>query len=463
MGTVLPSNAELIDLEYRAKKYDESNAPLYVSYPTSSYWTQTAGESRFFADLSAVRNPFLYFHFPFCENVCHYCMCYKVPGMTKDAVGRYVKAMTREIDLKSATWGRGDPITHIHWGGGTPTCLEADAIKRVFGTVARRFSVDVNGGGSISIEAYPSAATVTREKLAVLRRLGFNEISFGVQDLDERVQRTINRSCTFEEIKTVSDWSKREGFKVHIDLCSGLPFQELGGFENTMKSIVSLEPDRVAMLTYVHYPLLYENQRRIPASSIPNSFMRVMLSQLAGSVFSEAGYKKVGFDHFVRPDNVLFKAYQAGRVGRDLMGYSVGERTNFVGFGSSAISFLNGTFYHNAMTVDDYQRKLEENSLPLHAHNAYTLSTDDRIRNDIIQRSVLTYSRIDKKAIEGAYGIQFDEYFRDEMARMKVLEKDGLVDCRAPSEITVTPIGRNFSRHIASVFDRYYRKAVRKG
>jgi oxygen-independent coproporphyrinogen-3 oxidase len=226
-----------------------------------------------------------------------------------------------------------------------------------------------------------------------------------------------------------------------------------------MQLICSLLPDRVAMLTYVHYPLLYENQRRIPLASVPNSFMRVMLSQLAEQIFNDAGYKKIGFDHFVRPGNSLYKAYVAGNVGRDLMGYSVGGRKDFIGFGCSAISFMNGAYYHNAMKPDDYANKVRRGALPLDDRNSYALSRDDIIRNDIIQRGVLSYFCIDKKSIDDTYGITFDDYFGRELEKLVPLEKDGLVDLGDPSKIVVTAQGRHFCRHIASVFDRYYRKS----
>jgi oxygen-independent coproporphyrinogen III oxidase len=458
---MLPSSAELLNIEYLSKKYDESNAPLYISYPSTSYWTDNADAIKYAADCSSVRNPFLYFHFPFCENICHYCMCYKVPGMTKEQIKRYVGNLADEIELKAALRESAlqDRVTHLHWGGGTPTCLDCDDISSVVEAISRHFNMNTRKGGSISIEAYPNVKMVTEEKLSLLRTLGFNEISFGVQDLDERVQQAINRSCRFEELATLVETSKRKGFNVHIDLCYGLPFQELGGFEKTMNMVLSLEPDRVAMLTYVHYPLIYKNQRHIPLASVPNSFMRVMLSKLAEDVFASANYKKIGFDHFVKHDNVLYKAAIEGTIARDLMGYSVGERKNFIGFGSSAISFLNGTYYHNAMDLGNYQKKVECKEIPLDGRNAYTLNRDDVIRNEIIQTEILSRFCVDKKAINDRFGITFDEYFSGEMDKLVFLEKDGLVSLGDPLKIVVTALGRHFCRHIASVFDRYYRKA----
>jgi oxygen-independent coproporphyrinogen-3 oxidase len=188
--------------------------------------------------------------------------------------------------------------------------------------------------------------------------------------------------------------------------------------------------------------------------------MRVMLSKLAEDVFTDANYKKVGIDHFVRSDNALYHAYTSGDVGRDLMGYSIGERRNFIGFGCSAISFLNGTYYHNALKLDDYTNCISNGTLPLDHGHSHVMTLDDTIRSGIILRDILGYFRVDKKAIGEKYGIAFDDYFSGEMEKLALMERDGLVDLGDPWKIVVTELGNYFCRHVASVFDRYHRKGA---
>lgn len=448
---------ELLPLEHLARKYDEANVPLYLSYPTSGYWNTNAAEDDYIRSLKTVRHPFLYVHFPFCEDVCHYCMCYKVPSIPTEKRKRYLDCVAREIAMKSEhlSFDVNKVTTQMHWGGGTPTCMEPQEIEMVYKAIETTFPLKETRSSGCSIEAFPRATTVTDEKIALLSALGFNEISFGVQDLDERVQRSINRSSSFSELATVVERSRKYGLRVHIDLCYGLPFQEISGFGQTIREVLTLRPDRVAMLTYVHYPLLFPNQRNIPTMSIPNSFMRVLLSLHAEELFREAGYEKIGFDHYVLPDNTLAIADKIGKVNRDLMGYSVSERNNFIGFGSSAISFLGNTFYHNTMTVDEYVSNVENGTLPVQNDNACTMTDDDQIRNYVIQTSILTNFVIDVNVIEHRFDVSFADYFSDELAHLERLKKDGLITMSKPGLITITETGKLFCRHIAAVFDRY--------
>jgi oxygen-independent coproporphyrinogen-3 oxidase len=384
-------------------------------------------------------------------------MCYKVPSLSTEKRKQYLDCVAREITMKSEYLSlKGNQATaQMHWGGGTPTCMEPQEMEMIFNKIEKSFSIQQTQNGSCSIEAFPRATTVTEEKIALLSALGFNEISFGVQDLNERVQSAINRSSSLSELATIVERCRKHDLRVHIDLCYGLPFQEIGSFEQTIRDVLSLRPDRVAMLTYVHYPLLFPNQRNIPIMSIPNSFMRVMLALHAEELFSEAGYEKVGFDHYVLPENSLAIADKAGDVTRDLMGYSVSKRKNFIGFGSSAISFLDGTYYHNAMTVSEYISSVANEKLPLHSDNACSMTDDDLIRNHLIQTSILTNFIIDMKDIESRFSVSFADYFSKEMVQLEKLEKDGLVTLSKPGLITITESGKLFCRHIAAVFDNY--------
>jgi oxygen-independent coproporphyrinogen-3 oxidase len=317
------------------------------------------------------------------------------------------------------------------------------------------FSGEVDA--SISIEAYPDPDYVTLEKLRLLRDMSFTEISFGVQDFDERIQRVINRRCSPAVLRGLVEMARSCGFRVHVDLLYGLPFQGLNELESSIRLIAAMDPDRVAMQCYAHYPFVYPAQRNIPTSSVPNSFTRVLLAMLAEDLLTSAGYNRVGFDYFVKTGDPLHAAAMRGELNRDLMGYSSDERRECLGSGMGAISFLSGAFFHNRRTLDEYLNDLEENRLPLERRTSHRLSADDAIRSRVIQTAVLGRLRIDKGEIESTLQVPFDEYFSDEQRMLSDFADDGLVECGDSKIIRLTGHGRFFARHIAKVFDTYYR------
>jgi oxygen-independent coproporphyrinogen III oxidase len=450
----------LTELEYLSKKYDETNIPLYLSYPTTSFWKDDIdGEScaRAFRDNPP---PFLYFHFPYCKTACYYCCCYKTVSSDDADKDRYIAYLEKELKLKMKALGR-DRLTnirHMHWGGGTPTTLSCGQIERAFSSISRYAELSGGEDSSLSIEAYPDPDTLTGEKLALLRRLGFNELSLGVQDFDARIQKTINRDNPPETVKGIVRQARGLGFRIHIDLCYGLPFQGLNELERTIAHVLEMGPDRIAAFPYAHYPLGFPLQRKIPASSLPNSFIKGLLIRHASGLLAEAGYGKVGIDHFVRKDNRLCAASREKTVIKDFMGYSVGERGSFLGFGASAIGFSGRAYHHNSCSLEKYFGSLDRGEWPLEAGMAHALTEDDRIRGELILRSVLCDFSIDKERIGTAHGIRFDEYFREELAALSSYQKDGLVTDPSGDVISVTPEGRYAARHIAHVFDAYYSK-----
>ncbi len=448
----------LLELEYLSKKYDETNMPLYLSYPTTSWWKSTLDEASLVQSYHQEVNPFLYFHFPYCKEACYYCCCYK--EVTKDESKKeiYVQYLEKEFlrKLQVLQIDQFNKVQHLHWGGGTPTYLSCSQIENIFATIAPKIELADPADSSISIEAYPDDEVLTYEKLSLIRNLGFNEISLGIQDFDDRVQKTINRNCKPETVRKIAGQAGELGFRIHIDLCYGLPFQGRHELEKTINLIAALNPDRIALFPYVHYPMLFPLQRRIPAASVPNSFIRILLLMQAEEMFAVHGYKKVGIDHFVKANNPLYQAACKQKVIKDFMGYSVDQRRSFIGFGNAAISFLGNNFYHNTIILKDYYQQLDEEQLPLEKAMAHSLSPDDLIRNRVIQKSILSDQVIDKKAISREFGINFDEYFQAELTLLQEYEKDGLIDSAAGDRITLTAMGKVLARHIARVFDRYY-------
>lgn len=454
-------NKEILELEYLAKKYDETNIPLYLSYPTTSWWKDEVDEAAFVQRYQKQSKPFLYFHFPYCQKACYYCCCYKYVTSDESKKDIYIQYLEKEFRNKLSLLGieRLTNIAHMHWGGGTPTYMSCKQIDKVFNFISKKITFSDDANTSISIEAYPDDEMINHEKLKLLRTLGFNEISFGIQDFNKRIQKTINRDCKEGVVKKIINTAKQLGFKVHVDLCYGLPFQGISELEYTVKTVAKMEPDRIALFPYAHYPVLFPMQRYIPSSSLPNSFVKIMLAKIAEEIFAANGYFKVGIDHYVKKDNPLYKASLEDKVIKDFMGYSVEQRKYFIGFGNSAISFFGNGMYHNIISLNDYYESIDKKKIPLEKNMGHFLSRDDLIRNKLIQKSILCDFAIRKDEIENEFEIYFDDYFKSELKTLIDYEKDGLVESIDSNTIRITHHGKHLSRHIAYVFDKYYQKA----
>jgi oxygen-independent coproporphyrinogen-3 oxidase len=451
------SHKELGRVEYLSSKYDETNMPTYISYPTTGYWKRQVSDEDFVRELARVTSPFLYFHFPFCKKACFYCACYKTVAADPSAWDGYISRLATEYNRKLDAAGIDQlmGITQMHWGGGTPTYMTPLQIERAFREIEKRAQLVKAESSSLSIEAYPAEDMIDRAKLKLLKDLGFTEISYGVQDFDRKTQAVINREYGPETMRRVIDAAREVGLRVHIDLCYGLPFQGLNEFEFTLREIVASKPNRVATYPYSHYPLLFPAQRMIPSASIPNSFTKVLLARTADEILSENGYAKIGFDHFVRKDDVMYEQFRGRRVQRDFMGYSVDQRKQLLGFGNSAISVLNDASFHNLGKMESYAASLAAGNLGLDPSLSHSLSEDDRVRKRVMLKSILTYGEIDKDEIEQEFGVDFDSYFAAELAKLGEMKRDGLI-ANGGSKIRLTKDGEFFSRHVAFVFDRYY-------
>ncbi|MDP4181574.1 MAG: oxygen-independent coproporphyrinogen III oxidase [Bacillota bacterium] len=452
-------NQDFLQIEYISKSYNESSIPLYISYPTLTCWKNNSDENNYIEGIKNENNPFLYFHFPYCKSACYYCLCYKITGSAEETIDKYLDYMEKEIDLKSRFMPKDNmSVTQMHWGGGTPTNLTMRQLERIYRKISDNFNIVSDKNSSISIESYPDDTLITFEKLRLLKDLGFTEISFGIQDFDERVQKIINRDCKFEVVEKLFNEARRIGLRIHVDLCYGLPFQDMTGLKNTLEKIVRLQPDRIAMENYSHFPAFYPLQRKIPTDSVPNSFMRIVLSILAKEVLTENNYIRIG-DHYVRKGNLMHQAFIENRINRDLMGYSIADRRQVIAFGSSGISCINNTYYHNKKLIEDYFSELDKNELPLEKSESHKLDQDDKIRASIILKWLLTYYQIDKDAVSKEFNINFDEYFKEELKQLNRFEKDGIILCDG-NKILITEMGEFTAKHVAFVFDKYYRKDI---
>ena len=451
------NHREMLEWERLAMRYDENAIPLYLSYPVESFWKQQRSQEQHDQSLASSEISFLYFHFPYCKEICHYCMCYKEPLKDESDLDRYIDYLIRDMDLRltvlgHGSWGDG---AHMHWGGGTPTLLNLHQLETIHRSITERLDVSTNGSHEHSIEAFPDPQIVTQSKLELLHSLGFNVISFGIQDFDPRIQKVINREHDPGAVREMIGMAKNLGFRVHVDLCYGLPFQGINQLEQTIKEVLPSNPGRICIFPYAHAPMVFPRQNIIPRSSIPNSFIKVLMAERADRLLVDNGYTRLGLDHYLSADDPYLEALQTSGS-KTLMGYSQDDKLNYLGFGATAISFFDQSFYRTVPSIKDYYGMIDSGHIPVDLKKSYRHNDDDHLRNELIQDHILTRFEIDQKKIEGDFGIDFNNYFYDELKSLEQFGREGLVDLSDSGFIRLTRTGQFFSRHIAHRFDRFY-------
>jgi oxygen-independent coproporphyrinogen-3 oxidase len=441
-----------IEAQRLASKYDIGNVPGYLSYPAVAKWKQPISEGEVVELCRSANDAYLYLHFPYCQTLCTYCACYmKVTSSPKERYDEYISALEKELDLKLAE----KPVVgEMHWGGGTPTYMDCDQIERIFRILDAR--VRWKPGATLSVEAYPDARTLTVEKLELLRRLGFSRISFGIESLDPKVLEAINRRHDLESIRHWVGAARALGFGVHVDLVYGLPYQTGESLRQTIESVLTVAPDRLASFLFLYTPTAIKHQSVIPRESVPDSNQRFGLYQILSETMAQRGYTRVGCDHWARESDPLVAAARNEELVYHFQGYEPLARRTFLGFGSSAISFVNDCYFQNRHDIQQYLAALAAGRLPLEERAALRLSDEDKLRHHLIMKSVMCDLRIRKSDVEARFGIRFDDHFRAELAVLKNMERDRLVEGVDEREIRVTEAGRTFIRNIARVFDQYY-------
>lgn len=448
---------DMRELDYLAKKYDETNIPLYLSYPVESFWKENADLSEYLQCIHSGGRTDLYIHLPYCTSICYFCECSKYLAAGEEVNDRYISYIGKELALKFSRDGDRLKIEKMHWGGGTPTYLTPAQIERLFTTILK-YTEPENRQNTFSIEAFPDDAVVTDEKLKLLRQLGFQNISYGIQDFDDRVLKTINRSCDRNTVRGLVEKSKALGFDVHVDLCYGLPFQGLNEFEKTLLELVDMEPNVFVLYPYSHFPLLVPGQRRIPSMSIPNTFIKVLCAKLAEDILRSYGYRRIGFDTFAKQGSSLDKAAENGRIIRDFMGSSTDNTNQLIGVGCSAVSFAGGLYSRNFVSMEKYTRALDDGTPPVELSKTHRTDADEDIRNRIIRKYILGDLTINKSRVRHELSVDFDGYFNREKEKLYELERDGIISGVDGEEITFSNDGIYFARHAAYIFDTCYNK-----
>ncbi|HEY9066149.1 MAG TPA: oxygen-independent coproporphyrinogen III oxidase, partial [Burkholderiaceae bacterium] len=342
--------------------------PRYTSYPTADRFVETFGAPDCATALrrraaSGAAGPLsIYVHIPFCHSVCYYCACNKIITKHHERAGAYLAALDIEIELVREALGSGQPVSQLHLGGGSPTFLSDAELDRLMRRLRGVFRVQ--DAAELSIEVDPR--TVTSARLAHLRGLGFNRISFGVQDFDPAVQQAVHRMQPFESVRELMHGARQLGFEsVNADLIYGLPKQTPASFARTIAQIVELRPDRIALYAYAHLPQRFKPQRRIVADDLPEAAQRVEMLGGAIADLLEAGYDYIGMDHFALPGDALAIARREGRLQRNFQGYSTQPDCDLVGLGVSAIGRIGAVYYQNAKTLPEYTEPLHRRELPV--------------------------------------------------------------------------------------------------
>jgi len=442
------------------RRYD-CLGPRYTSYPTAVQFDAGFDAARYRETATAtnsirpLRPLSLYLHIPFCASPCFYCACSKIITRNEARAADYLARLEREIGLQGALFDPARRVEQLHFGGGTPTFLKPGQFEELMRQLGRHFHLTDEPDREYSIEVDPrTVASATIDSLAAL---GLNRMSVGIQDFDPEVQRAVNRVQSRAETERVIDRARSAGFRsISVDLIYGLPLQTEERFARTLDAVLESRPDRLAVYAYAHLPQTFRTQRRLRAADLPSAETRLGLLGLTIAKLTQAGYLYVGMDHFALPDDELIRARESHTLHRNFQGYSTHAQCDIVGLGVTAIGRVGEAFAQNLKAIAEYEAAIDASRLAV--HRGVVLNDDDRIRASVIQ-GLMCYGDIDRRAIGRQFGVEFDEYFANELDLLRPLEDDGLVEA-GPGRIRVTPSGRLLLRNVAMVFDAYLKRAA---
>jgi oxygen-independent coproporphyrinogen-3 oxidase len=450
----LPMTATTISPEL-LRRFDTAG-PRYTSYPTADRFVEAFAAPQYEQALAQRRDgptalsaPLsLYVHIPFCESLCYYCACNKIITKHHDRAQPYLRYLAREVELHTAVLGTGQAVSQLHLGGGTPTFLSDAELAQLMAMLRRSFAIAP--GAECSIEIDPR--TVDGARLQALADLGFNRLSFGVQDFDAEVQKAVHRIQPAEQVFALVAQARAVGFEsINVDLIYGLPRQTPESFVRTVAQVSQLRPDRIALYAYAHLPERFKPQRRIAPAELPGASNKVSMLRQALQAFQDSGYVYVGMDHFALPSDALAVAKRQGRLHRNFQGYSTQPDCDLIGLGVSAIGRIGSTYSQNAKTMAEYCDRLDQGQLPV--VRGLSLSRDDLARRAVIM-ALMCQGEVVFESIESAWLLDFRSYFASELEQLQQPEEQGLVSVD-DTGVQVTADGWFFVRAVAMVFDRY--------
>lgn len=426
-------------------------APRYTSYPTVPYWDNTMNEEQW---KQHIQNAFikynqegisLYIHLPYCESLCTYCACNTRITVNHKVELPYIETLLKEWQLYLNQFESKPLIKEIHLGGGTPTFFSPENLNHLLSSILK--TVDVAKDYDFSFEGHPG--NTTKAHLQALFKLGFKRVSFGIQDFDEKVQDTINRYQTFEEVHQVIKEAREIGYtSINFDLVYGLPYQTVESINDTITKIISLKPERIAFYSYAHVPWLKPGQRKYSEKDLPADSYKRSLYEEGKKLFLLANYTDIGMDHFALPDDSLFEAFENGTLHRNFMGYTTNTTKLLVGLGCSSISDTWDGFAQNIKTVEEYQKVVNEGHFPI--FKGHSLTKEDLI----IRQHILDLMCRHKTTI--------DNYYTESTKKFNELLKDGLIEVNNDA-IIITESGKLFLRNVCLAFDKRYWQKVPEG
>ncbi|MBF6058235.1 MULTISPECIES: oxygen-independent coproporphyrinogen III oxidase [Thiomicrorhabdus] len=435
------------------KRYNQTG-PRYTSYPTAVQFEEHFGLEDY-AEAAKRSNATsralsLYFHIPFCDTVCFFCACNKVWTRDRSKTTPYLERLFKEIEMQSKLFDSSRMVEQLHWGGGTPTFINHDEMRALMEKTREHFNLYNDDSGEYSIEIDPREAN--RESVQLLRQLGFNRMSLGVQDFDEKVQKAVNRIQTQAETFEVLEAARENGFlSVNVDLIYGLPFQTEKGFIHTLDRVLEAEPDRFSIFNYAHMPSLFPTQKKMSEADMPSADEKLAILHATTERLLEAGYVYIGMDHFAKPDDELAVAQRNETLYRNFQGYSTHADCDLIGMGATSISLINNTYAQNYKSLADYYAAIDAGHLAV--FRGVQLTEDDELRRDVITR-LISHFHLNFEQLDDRWNIRFDEYFADELRNLTPMIEDGLIQV-SDTDLFVTAKGRLLIRNICMVFDAY--------
>jgi len=446
------TNSSSVSLDL-LRRFDRPG-PRYTSYPTAVEFHAGIDQAAYRASLGEADSATdaaisLYVHLPFCRELCDFCACTAMATPHEHVRSRYLEYLDRELALVASELPNRRSLSQLHWGGGTPTYFAPAQIEALFASITRHF--DIEATSQLALEADPRVTTDAH--LETLRSLGFRRLSIGVQDFTPAVQQAIGRGQTLEQTSMLVAKARELGFDdgINFDLVYGLPKQDLDSFAENLDRVLELRPDRLAIYSFAFLPALKANQRRLDVATIPAAALKLELHEMAVNCLIGAGYQAIGMDHFSLATDELAVAASEGRLARNFMGYTVRPTSTNLGVGVSAIGDLAGGYFQNHRKLSAYYRALGGGRLPI--ERGRLLDADDELRRHVIMQLMCNFW-LDKDDISRRFGIEFDSYFADSIARLGEFAAEGFLKNDA-SSLSVIGKGRLFVRNAAMVFDSY--------
>ncbi len=427
--------------------------PRYTSYPTALEFNDSFGYDEYINKLKnqdSSRPISLYFHLPFCRNACYFCGCNVVFTSKEDKMTRYKEYLFKEIDLVASTVDITREVIQLHFGGGTPTFYSASELEEIILYIKKTFK-NFSKNAEISCEIDPRH--INEDQMRIMSENGFNRVSFGIQDFNEKVQEAVHRIQPFDMTMDAMKLARKYNMhSVNVDLIYGLPYQSLETFKENLDLALKLDPDRFAVFNYAHVPWLKKTMRKIDETTLPTPDVKLEIMKYTIDFMQKNGYKMVGMDHFAKPSDELFKAIKSGELHRNFQGYTTKGGADLIGIGLTSIGEGQADYYaQNFKTMSEYENAIDSNKLPF--ERGVSLSEDDKVRQYIIMELMSNF-KLDIKRFEEKFNMNFKENFADAIETLQEYKDADLLSID-DKEIVCSPTGEMLIRNISIPFDAY--------